>query len=178
MLAMPWMATGIFVYQSFISESKMWAVYTIPKAFMVYSITSIATLFISGFLVDKFTGRKLILFMNIPLLLAMLVLFQFNHEVSAYIFLGLIGVSNGLTNILGSSTWAEIYGVKYIGSIKALTTAFMVFSTAFGTAVFGLLIDNGFSIENIAFVGAFYIVISLILLFFFRKSIEPVKLAN
>ena len=178
MLAMPWMATGIFVYQSFISESKMWAVYTIPKAFMVYSITSIATLFISGFLVDKFTGRKLILFMNIPLLLAMLVLFQFNHEVSAYIFLGLIGVSNGLTNILGSSTWAEIYGVKYIGSIKALTTAFMVFSTAFGTAVFGLLIDNGFSIENIALVGAFYIVISLILLFFFRKSIEPVKLAN
>ena len=178
MLAMPWMATGIFVYQSFISESKMWAVYTIPKAFMVYSITSIATLFLSGFLVDKFTGRKLILFMNIPLLLSMFVLFQFNHEIFAYIFLGLIGVSNGLANILGSSTWAEIYGVKYIGSIKALTTAFMVFSTAFGTAVFGLLIDNGFTIENIAFVGGTYIVISLILLIFFRKTIEPVKLTN
>ena len=175
---MPWMATGIFVYQSFISESKMWDVYTIPKAFMVYSITSIATLFLSGFLVDKFTGRKLILYMNIPLLLAMIVLFQFNHEIFAYIFLGLIGVSNGLANILGSSTWAEIYGVKYIGSIKALTTAFMVFSTAFGTAVFGLLIDNGFTIENIAFVGGTYIVISLILLIFFRKTIEPVKLTN
>ena len=178
MLAMPWMATGIFVYQSFISQSKMWAVYTIPKAFMVYSITSIITLFLSGFLVDKFTGRKLILFMNIPLLLAMFVLLQYSHEIFAYIFLGLIGVSNGLANILGSSTWAEIYGVKYIGSIKSLTTAFMVFSTAFGTALFGLLIDNGFTIENIAFVGGTYIVISLILLFFFRKSIEPVNLAN
>ena len=178
MLSMPWIATGIFVYQSFISESKMWAVYTIPKAFMVYSITSIVTLFLSGFLVDKFTGRKLILFMNIPLLLAMFVLFQFNHEVFAYIFLGLIGVSNGLANILGSSTWAEIYGVKYIGSIKALTTAFMVFSTAFGTALFGLLIDNGFTIENIAFVGGVYIIISLILLIIFRKAIEPVRLSN
>ena len=178
MLAMPWLATGIFVYQSFISESKMWAVYTIPKAFMVYSITSIITLFMSGFLVDKFTGRKLILYMNLPLLLAMFTLFKFNHEISAYVFLGLIGVSNGLANILGSSTWAEIYGVKYIGSIKALTTAFMVFSTAFGTAVFGLLIDNGFSIENIAFVGGAYIVISLALLVIFRKTIEPVKLAN
>ena len=178
MLAMPWMATGIFVYQSFISESKMWAVYTIPKAFMVYSITSIITLFLSGILVDKFTGRKLILFMNIPLLIAMFVLFQFNHEIFAYIFLGLIGVSNGLANILGSSTWAEIYGVKYIGSIKALTTAFMVFSTAFGTAVFGLLIDNNFTIEYIAFVGGVYIVISLILLIIFRKTIEPVKLSN
>jgi predicted MFS family arabinose efflux permease len=178
MLAMPWLATGIFVYQSFISESKMWEVYTIPKAFMVYSITSIITLFMSGFLVDKFTGRKLILYMNLPLLLAMYTLFQFNHQMSAYIFLGLIGVSNGLANILGSSTWAEIYGVKYIGSIKALTTAFMVFSTAFGTAVFGLLIDNGFSIENIGFVGGAYIVISLALLVIFRKTIEPVKLAN
>jgi len=178
MLAMPWIATGIFVYQSFITDSKMWAVYTIPKAFMVYSITSIVSLFLSGFLVDKFTGRKLILFMNMPLLLAMFVLFQFNHEVFAYIFLGLIGVSNGLANILGSSTWAEIYGVKYIGSIKALTTAFMVFSTAFGTGIFGLLIDYGFTIENIAFVGGVYIVISLILLIFFRKTIEPVVSSN
>jgi len=178
MLAMPWMATGIFVYQSFITDSKMWAVYTIPKAFMVYSITSIVTLFLSGFLVDKFSGRKLILFMNLPLLLAMFVLFRFNNEAFAYIFLGLIGVSNGLANILGSSTWAEIYGVKYIGSIKALTTAFMVFSTAFGTAVFGLLIDNGFTIENIAFVGGAYIIISLILLIMFRKTIEPVRLSN
>ena len=87
-------------------------------------------------------------------------------------------MSNGLANILGSSTWAEIYGVKYLGSIKALTTAFMVFSTAFGTAVFGLLIDNGFTIENIAFVGGTYIVISLTLLLLFRKTIEPVRLSN
>ena len=176
MLAMPWIATGVFVYQSFISDSKMWETYTIPKAFMVYSITSIVTLFISGFLVDKFTGRKLILFMNIPLLLAMFTLFQFNYEIFAYIFLGLIGVSNGLANILGSSTWAEIYGVKYIGSIKALTTAFMVFSTAFGTAVFGLLIDNGFTIENIALTAAIYILISLFLLVLIRKKVEPVRL--
>jgi MFS family permease len=101
MLAMPWIATGVFVYQSFISDSKMWAIYTIPKAFMVYSITSIATLFVSGFLVDKFTGRKLIMYMNIPLLFAMITLFYFNHEIFAYVFLGLIGVSNGLANILG-----------------------------------------------------------------------------
>ena len=68
-------------------------------------------------------------------------------------------------NVLGSSTWAEIYGVKYIGSIKALTTALMVFSTAFGTALFGILIDIGFSIENIAIISAF-IYISFILTFF------------
>ena len=176
MLAMPWIATGVFVYQSFITDSKMWSIYTIPKAFMVYSIASIITLFFSGFLVDKFTSRKLIPLMNIPLFLSMFVLFYFNHELSAFIFLGLVGVSNGLANVLGSSTWAEIYGVKFIGSIKALTTAFMVFSTAFGTAVFGLLIDNGFTIEKIAFISGLYVVISLILLITIRKTLEPIKL--
>ena len=85
-------------------------------------------------------------------------------------------MSNGLANVLGSSTWAEIYGVKFIGSIKALTTAFMVFSTAFGTAVFGLLIDNGFSIENIASIGAIYIVFSLALLVVIRNSLKPVSI--
>ena len=178
MLAMPWIFTGMAVYQSFISDSKLWEVYTIPKAFMVFSITSIITLFSSGFLVDKFTSRKLIPIMNIPLLLAMVVLFYSKQEISAYFFLGLIGMSNGFGNILGSSTWAEIYGVKYIGSIKALTTAFMVFSTALGTAVFGILIDNGFTIENIAFICGTYIIISISILMLFRKTLEPIKLEN
>jgi predicted MFS family arabinose efflux permease len=176
MLAMPWIATGVFVYQSFITDSKMWNIYTIPKAFMVYSIASIITLFFSGFLVDKFTSRKLIPMMNIPLLIAMLVLFYYQSEISAFIFLGLVGISNGLANVLGSSTWAEIYGVKFIGSIKALTTAFMVFSTAFGTAVFGLLIDIGFSIENIALIAGVYIVISLVLLLLIMKNLEPLEI--
>ena len=178
MLAMPWMATGVFVYQSFITDSKMWSPYTIPKAFMIYSITSILTLFFSGFLVDKFTSRKLIPFMNIPLLLSMFVLFYGQQEIYAYIFLGLVGISNGFGNILGSSTWAEIYGVRYIGSIKALTTAFMVFSTAFGTAVFGFLIDKGLTVENIAFICGSYIIASITLLILFRKTLEPVKLVN
>ena len=176
MLAMPWIATGIFVYQSFITESKLWSIYTIPQAFMVYSIASIITLFFSGFLVDKFTSRKLIPTMNIPLLLAMFVLFYYQSEISAFIFLGLVGISNGLANVLGSSTWAEIYGVKFIGSIKALTTAFMVFSTAFGTAVFGLLIDIGFSVENIALIASVYILISLVLLLLIMKNLEPLKI--
>ena len=176
MLAGPWIITGIFIYQSFISDAKLWSSFAIPKAFMVYSITSILSLILSGFLVDKFTSRKLLPIVNIPLLLSMITLFTLNHEISAYIFLGLIGVSNGLANVLGSSTWAEIYGVKFIGAIKALTTALMVFSTAFGTALFGILIDYGFTIENIAFVSGTYIVVSFILLMIFRKNLEPVKI--
>ena len=173
MLAMPWIATGVFVYQSFITEAKEWGSFVIAQSFMVYSILSVVTLLGSGFLIDKFTSRKLLIFMNIPLLFATLVLFYFDNPITSFIFLGLIGISNGLANVLGSSTWAEIYGVKFIGSIKALTTALMVFSTAFGTALFGFLIDRGFSIEQIAMVSFIYISVSLILLFFVRNKLNP-----
>ena len=173
MLAMPWIATGVFVYQSFITESKEWGSFVIAQSFMIYSILSVITLLGSGFLIDKFTSRKLLIFMNIPLLVATLVLFYFDTSITSFIFLGLIGISNGLANVLGSSTWAEIYGVKYIGSIKALTTALMVFSTAFGTALFGFLIDRGFTIEQIALVSFIYILISLILLFSVKNKLNP-----
>ena len=174
MLAMPWIATGVFVYQSFITSSKEWGEYIIAQSFMAYSICSVVTLLISGFLIDKFTSRKLLIYMNIPLLLSTFVIMFLSNEYSAFIFLGLIGISNGLANVLGSSTWAEIYGVKYIGSIKALTTALMVFSTAFGTALFGILIDFGFTIEKIAIVSAIYIFSSIVLLFFTRRKLNPV----
>ena len=173
MLAMPWIATGSFVYQSFISSSKEWGPYVIAQSFMAYSILSVITLFISGFLIDKFSSRKLLIYMNIPLLFGTVVLYYFNAPLSSFVFFGLVGVTNGLANVLGSSTWAEIYGVKYIGSIKALTTALMVFSTAFGTALFGFLIDIGFSIEHIAVVSGTYIFGSIILLYLVKNKLNP-----
>ena len=143
---------------------------------MVYSISSVITLFFAGFLIDRFTSRKLLIYMNIPLLISAGVLFYFKSPISSFFFLGLIGISNGLANVLGSSTWAEIYGVKHIGSIKALTTALMVFATAFGAAVFGFLIDRGFSIEQISLFSASYISISIVSLFFIRKRLNPIKI--
>ena len=176
LLAMPWITTGTFVYQSFILESKNWGPYIIAQSFMVYSVMSVVALIISGYLIDKFTSRKILVYMNIPLLISTIIIIYFDHYFSAFVFLGLIGISNGLANVLGSSTWAEIYGVKYIGSIKALTTALMVFATAFGTAFFGVLIDKGFSIEQIAKISGIYILISLILLFLIRSKLKPTKI--
>ena len=176
MLGMPSVATGIFVYQSFIISSKDWTPFIFAQSFMAYSILSVITLFASGFLIDKFTSRKLLIYMNIPLLLAVIVLNLFENPLSSFVLLGLVGISNGFANVLGSSTWAEIYGVKYLGGIKSITTAMMVFATATGAATFGILIDKGYSINFIALISGIYITFSLILLLVFRKKIEPVYL--
>ena len=173
MLASSFIITGIVINQTFIIESKDWGKFAIAKSFMIYSILTVITLFLSGYLVDKFTSRKIFPLLNIPLLLSVIILAIFDHPYSAFIFMGFMGISNGLTNVLISSFWAEIYGVNYLGSIKALTGSLMVFSTALATVVFGTLIDLGYSIENIAFLCAIYTAISIFIVIIFQNSYKP-----
>ena len=178
MLASSFIITGIVINQTFIIESKDWEKFAIAKSFMIYSLLTVTTLFLSGFLVDKFSSRKIFPLLNVPLLLSLIILVFFDHPISAFVFMGFMGISNGLTNVLMSSFWAEIYGVNYLGSIKALTGSLMVFSTALATAVFGSLIDLGYSIENIAFLCAIYTAISIIIVVIFQKAYHPVLLEN
>lgn len=174
MLASSFIITGIVINQTFIIESKDWGKFAIAKSFMIYSLLTVATLFLSGFLVDKLTSRKIFPLLNVPLLLSLVILFFFDHPYSAFVFMGFMGISNGLTNVLMSSFWAEIYGVNHLGSIKALTGSLMVFSTALATAVFGILIDLGYSIENIAFLCSIYTAISIAIVIIFKKTYKPV----
>ena len=174
LLAPSFIITGIVINQSFIIDSKGWNDYAIAKAFMLYSALTVVTLYFSGLLVDKFTSRKLLPILNVPLLLSLIVLALSRHSYSAFIFMGLLGITNGLTNVLLSSLWAEIYGVKYLGSIKALTGALMVFSTALATAIFGFLIDSGYSIENISILCSIYTVIAIAVVLIFQKKYRPI----
>ena len=50
----------------------------------------------------------------------------------------------------------------------------MVFSTALATAVFGILIDLGYSIENIAVLCSIYTAISIIIVIIFKKTYKPI----
>ena len=50
----------------------------------------------------------------------------------------------------------------------------MVFSTALATAVFGILIDLGYSIESIAIFCSIYTAISIIIVLIFQRHYKPV----
>jgi len=83
MLASSFIITGIVINQTFIIESKDWGKFAIAKSFMIYSLLTVVTLFLSGFLVDKFTSRKILIYMNIPLFFAAMVLFYFDKSFSS-----------------------------------------------------------------------------------------------
>jgi MFS family permease len=61
-----------------------------------------------------------------------------------FIFLGL---SSGANATLPNAFWAEFYGTKHLGSIKAAAAAVMVLGSAVGPAITGILLDYDIALD-------------------------------
>ncbi|MGY8790584.1 MAG: hypothetical protein ACKVKR_09960, partial [Pseudomonadales bacterium] len=61
-----------------------------------------------------------------------------------FIFLGL---TSGANATLPNAFWAEFFGTKHLGSIKAAAAAAMVLGSAIGPALTGVLLDLSISLE-------------------------------
>ena len=90
--------------------------------------------------------------------LALLVLAAFDHPAVALLYMIAAGVTAGASFTIVSAMWPESYGVAHLGAIRALVSAFMVFSTALSPVSMGWLIDLGVTIEAIAVMCLGYVV--------------------
>ena len=99
-----------------------------------------------------------------------LVLILGNNPIIIFIYMSLIAFSAGLAIPFMGSLWAELYGVKSLGTVKALLHASMVMATALSPLIFGYLIDWGFGISTIVLISFFVIVFSTILPIFNKND--------
>jgi len=133
--------TAFFFLQVHFAEIKGWEHLQLVAMFPVYTLVSIAAMILSGILLDKFDTARLIPYFQLPMIGAFLI-FAFGQSLMAvlvgFIFLGL---SSGANATLPNAFWAEFYGTKHLGSIKAAAAAIMVLGSAIGPAVTGVLLD-------------------------------------
>ncbi len=59
--------------------------------------------------------------------------------------MALMGVTYGFSNTVSNALWPEVYGLRHLGAMRALTVAVGVFATAMGPGITGFLIDRGVS---------------------------------
>ncbi|MEL7543160.1 MAG: MFS transporter [Pseudomonadota bacterium] len=148
--------TGLFFHQTHLVETKGWSLAFWAATYPLYAVFSVAASVASGWAVDRFSGRATLPAVCIPLGAGLLVLAIGNAPTVAFIAMALIGLSAGSTNTIFGSLWPELYGTRHLGGIKALATAAMVFSSALGPGIMGVLLDWGVSIERQCFVIAVY----------------------
>ena len=106
------------------------------------------------------------------------VLFSFDASPQAVLagFI-LLGIGTGAFGTLPNAFWAESYGTAHIGAIKALAAAVMVFGSAIGPAITGVLIDRGFALTDQYFVIAGYFAFAsfglVVATQLVRRALEP-----
>lgn len=136
-------STAFFFQQVHIAETKGWAHLQLVALFPVFTVSGVAGLLISGWLIDRIgTGRMMPLF-QLPMALGFLLFSFADTLLAASVAMALMGLSQGANSTVPNAFWAEFYGTRHLGAIKSLAIAVMVFGTAIGPGLTGALIDAG-----------------------------------
>ena len=101
-------------------------------------------------MVDRFGALRLVRVMLLPLIVSLIVLGLTMSRGSGVIFMALSGITVGMIGTVVGAFWAEMYGTRHLGSVRALGTSMMVFSTAAAPVTMGILIDQGVTTNSIA----------------------------
>ncbi|MGF1455723.1 MAG: MFS transporter [Alphaproteobacteria bacterium] len=150
--------TAVFFAQVEITAQKGWERLAFVAAIPVYAAATVIMAFVTGFLIDRFTARRLFPLALLPLASGMAVLGAGQEPPALALAMGLAGASQGLFGALSGALWAELYGTAHLGAIRALTTSLMVFSTALAPALMGVMFDVGGRIDTIALFFSAYAV--------------------
>ena len=147
-LAPSFIVTALFFHQSHLAEEKGWSLAFWAATYPLYAVTSVGATVIAGLGVDRFSGRAMLPVVCLPLGVGLFVLAAGDAPANALVAMACIGLSAGSTNTIFGSLWPELYGTRHLGGIKAFATAAMVFSSALGPGVVGVLLDLGVGIDQ------------------------------
>ena len=139
--------TAFFFLQVHFSEIKGWDHFQLVAMFPVYTGVAIGSMILSGVLLDKIGTARLIPYFQLPMIFAFLLFAYGQSLLAALVGFVLLGLTSGATATLPNAFWAENFGTKHLGSIKAAAAAAMVLGSAIGPALTGVLLDFSLPLE-------------------------------
>lgn len=144
LLGPPAWNTALFFQQVHLTEVKGWALTDFVALFPLLTVVMIGSTFFFGWAIDRFGTGRIMPFYMVPYALAFVVLARAETIPAAAVGMVLVGIGSGMQSTLPGAFWAEYFGTRYLGSIKAVSSAIIVFGSAIGPGITGYLIDFGY----------------------------------
>jgi MFS family permease len=136
-------ATLVFFQQVHVAEVKGWSLAVMAAAFPAYAGFAIAANLRAGILSDRVGPERLLPVLLLPMGVGTLLIAPPGPVALWFLALPLIGLTNGIATALWGVFLPVVYGTRNLGALRALVTTVIVFSTAIGPGLSGLLIDHG-----------------------------------
>jgi MFS family permease len=158
-MAPGFIVTGLFFHQVHLAQTKGWSLTWFAACFAAFAAAQLPAGLLAGPLVDRVGATKLLPVFLLPLAASLVVLASGRHMLVAPAFMVLAGITSGLAGTIVGSMWAEVYGVRHLGAIRAMATAIGVVSTAGSPVTMGWLIDAGVTMEAISWMCCVYAIL-------------------
>jgi MFS family permease len=153
--------TAFFFHQVHLAEIKDWQHIELVALFPIYTGVSLLSMFAAGWALDKWGTARMMPFYQLPMAIGFMIVSATDTLGGAALALIFLALTVGANSTLPSAFWAEFYGTRHIGAIKAMATAVMVLGSAIGPGLTGVLIDQGMALDNqFLWIGVFFIAIS------------------
>ncbi len=143
LLGPPAWGTALWFQQVHIAEVKGWTHVAFVALFPLSTAVTVAATFGCGWAIDRFGSARILPFYMLPFALAFFVTGSATTIGMAAVGLAIIGIGQGMQSTLASAFWAEFFGTRHLGAIKAAAGAIMVFGSAIGPGISGVFIDLG-----------------------------------
>jgi MFS family permease len=178
LLAPAFITTGLIFHQVHLGGQKGWDLSLIATGLSVYALGSFIMTLIAGPLIDRLSARRLVPFALLPLVASSALLALVGSSpVGAFAFFITMGLGTGMSQVMGGAVWAELYGTRHLGAIRAFTASGSVFSSGLAPGIVGVLVDTGWTVEAIALCLAVYCVVASLIAWMFvappKKSPGP-----
>ena len=173
LLGPPAWGTALFFQQVHIAEVKGFALVEYLALLPLLTIVSVTFMLISGQLIDRFGSARLIQLYLVPFVLAFVVIALSDTLFGVAIGFIFFGIGAGVQATVPAAFWAEFFGTRHIGSIKAVSTSVMVFGSAVGPGISGALIDLGYTFPEQMLAYAAYFVFAIALVWIAVEQARP-----
>lgn len=155
--------TAFFFHQVHLTEAKGWDHATLVALFPLFTATGVACMLMAGWAVDRWGSARLAGVYLLPIAAGYAVMGLAQTPAVGAVAMVLMGASVGMHSTMSATLWAEFFGTRHLGAIRAMTGAVLVLGTAVGPAATGALIDQGISFPQQAFGIAIYFVVAGVL---------------
>lgn len=163
--------TALFFQQVHLAEVKGWPHVQFVALFPLFTVAAVASMLTTGVVLDRIGTHRLMPVVQVPSILGYLVLGQSATLSGAAVGMALIALSAGANNTLATAFWAETYGTRHLGAIRAMAVAVTVLGSAIGPFLTGGLIDAGLPFDQqMPFISAYFVGASILILFGLRVA--------
>lgn len=148
--------TVVYFHQVHIAAVRGWTLPAMATGYPAYAGMTVLGALGAGWIADRFGALRLLPGVLAPMGLGIALIWWSPVIPGWVVALGLLGLTQGLSSTLWGALLPGLYGARHLGSVRALVTTAMVFSTALGPGLTGLLIDAGVGFPRQALVMALW----------------------